>query len=66
MYESGFIAADLEEELSGERIAVCLQTGRRNAEHDIAGSDRFAVDDLWLIDDADDKTGEIVFAVGVH
>ena len=35
-------------------------------ENDITGRDRLAVDDLRFVDDADDKTGEVVFAVRVH
>ena len=53
----GCVAADLEKEFAGEGITVGLKTGRWNAEDDIARCDRFAVDDLWFIDDADDETG---------
>ena len=50
----------------GERIAVGVQAGGRQADQHVAGHDRPAVDDLASVDDADDEAGEVVLAVGVE
>ena len=62
----GLQARDVEEHAPGERIAVGMQTGRRQANQDVARHDRPAVDDLRPVDRADDEAGEVVFAVGIE
>ena len=62
----GRIFGDFEQQLAGERIAVGVQSGGRQSENDIADFDRFAGHDFFALDDAHDKSGKIVFALGVE
>ena len=62
----GLQAGDVEEHAPGERIPVGMQTGRRQANQDVARHDRPAVDDLRPLDRADDEARDVVFAVGVE
>ena len=59
-------AGDVEEHAARQRIAVGVQSRRRQADQDVARLDRPAVDDLRPLDDADDEAGDVVFAVGVE
>ena len=60
-------AADVEEHAARQRIAVGVQTGRRQADQHIARHDASGHRSMRLaIDDADDEAGDVVFAVGVE
>ena len=56
----------LEKNFPRERVTVCVQAIRRQAENDVAGFDSAAIDHLRAFDDADDTTSEIVLAFAVH
>ena len=43
-----------------------MQPARREAEHDVAGRDRAAVERLAALDRADREAGEVVIALGIH
>ena len=62
----GLVAADFEEELAGERVAVGVEAGGGNSDEDVAGFDADAGDHFVAVDGANDKAGEVVFAVGVE
>src|SRR5205809_886730 len=51
---------NLEEQLPGQRVTIRVQTNRRECKHDIAGPNLFAVDYLLTIDNANDKTCDVV------
>ena len=59
-------AEDLEQHLAGERVAVGVEAGRRQADQHVALLDRRAVEDALAVDHADDEPGEVVLAVGVE
>src|SRR6188472_2383048 len=56
------MTSDLKEKFSRKRIAVGLQTVRRNSKYDVSRLDRFAVDDFRFVDDADNETRQIIFS----
>ena len=56
----------LEKNFARERVAVRVQTVRRQTEDDVARFDPAAIDHLCAIDHADDAAGEIVFAFAIH
>ena len=54
-------AAELvEEDFAGQRVAVGVEAGGGQADDDVAGADRFAVDDIGAVDHADDGADEVV------
>ena len=56
----------VEEHVTRERIAIRVQSGRRQADERVARHDPPAVDDARLLDDTDDEAGDVVFTVGVE
>src|SRR4030095_9732594 len=53
-----------EQNFSRQRIAVAVNSARHKTDEHIAGNDLGRLDDLRFLDNADNKAGEIVFAVG--
>ena len=62
----GAIFCDFKQQLAGERVAVGMETIRREPKEDVAGLDLLAGDDVGPVDRADDGAGEIVLAIGVE
>src|SRR5438067_4056026 len=54
------------EEFAGKRVAVRMQTDRRQTEQNIAGPNCPTVNNLFSIDDAHNETGNIIFTVGIE
>src|SRR5947207_12344656 len=50
-------------EFARQRVAVRVQPNRRQTQHDVARRDFFSVNNLFSIDYAHNKTGNIVFTV---
>ncbi len=55
----------LEHDLADEAVTVGVDAARGQAEDDVAGGDARAVDDAFLLDDADGKAGEVEILRGV-
>src|SRR5207302_5506123 len=53
---------NLKDQLAGERIAVGVQSGRRQGDQSIPGLDALPGKKFFALDDANDETSEIVFA----
>ena len=56
------MAGDLEDDLAGEAVAVGVQAGRGQPEHDVAGDNRRAVNDVPSLDHADAEARQVVIA----
>src|SRR5438067_7294913 len=54
------------EEFAGKRVSVRMQTHGRQTEHNIAGPNCTAVNNLFSIDDAHNETGNIIFTVCIE
>src|SRR5208282_6663541 len=59
------VAELVEEDFAGEGEAVGMEAGGGEADDGVAGADRFAVDDLGAVDDADDGADEVVIGTVV-
>ncbi len=57
-----FEPGDVEHDLSHQAVAVGVDAVRGDAEHDVAGRDRRAVEHLGFFDDADAEAGQVVVA----
>ena len=55
----------LEKDLPGERVAICVETSRRQTDQHVTRFRRSTIDDSTTVDEPYDKTGEIVLAVTV-
>src|SRR5947209_7713795 len=60
------VARDLEEELARERVAVCVESGRGEREHNVSDSDAASVNRTLALDHADDEARHIVLALRVE
>lgn len=49
-----------------EGVSIGMDTGGRKSENDIARSDCFACDEVFLVNDADSKASYIVIAFGIE
>src|SRR5438067_8827820 len=54
------------EEFTGKRVPVRMQTHGRQTEHNVAGPNCPTVNNLFSIDDAHNKTGNIIFTVRIE
>src|SRR2546421_1905004 len=54
------------EEFARQRVAVRVQPNRRQTQHDVSRRDCFSVNSLFSIDDAHNKTGNIIFTVRIE
>ena len=60
------VLRDFKQQLPGQRIAIGVQAGGRQAKNNVAGLDGFAGDDLSALDHADNESGKIIFALGIE
>ena len=58
----GIEAKIIEQDLAGERVAIGVESTGFDAENDVAGTDRFAIEHAGLLDDTDDGAADVVFA----
>ena len=56
----------LEDDAPRQRVAVRMESRRRNADEHVANGDRASRDQPMPIDDADDEAGDVVFAFAVE
>ena len=59
----GTVLRHVEQQFAGKGIAVGVQAVRRQADQHIARLNLVAGDDRVAIDDADDESGKVVFAI---
>ena len=62
----GCVAGNLEKQFARQRIAIGVQTGRREADQHIPGLDLAAGDQFLLVHRADDKASQVVLSIGVE
>src|SRR6185369_3901025 len=62
----GVVSGDIKEKFAGQRIAVGVKSGRRQADEYVSRLNVFTGNDLLAIDGADDEASEVVFALRIE